>query len=68
MQDVAARPDLNLTYGYKRTQAHDTTNGVNAALASVRITLPLIDKNQGNRAAAEAELRRAQTAIWLLSK
>ena len=60
VQDVAARPDLNLTYGYKRTQLPDTTTGVNTAVAAIRITLPLTDKNQGNRAAAEADVRRAQ--------
>ncbi|MDP9054923.1 MAG: TolC family protein [Acidobacteriota bacterium] len=60
LQDVAARPDLNITYGYKRTQLPDTTDGVNTAIASVRITLPFTDKNQGNRVAAEAEVRRAE--------
>jgi cobalt-zinc-cadmium efflux system outer membrane protein len=63
LQDVAARPDLNLTWGYKRTQLPDTAAGVNTALASVRITLPWTDKNQGNREAAEAEVRRAQQQI-----
>jgi len=63
VQDVAARPDLNLTAGYKRTQLPDTTNGVNTAMVSVRITLPVIDKNQGNRAAAEAEVRRAEQQL-----
>jgi cobalt-zinc-cadmium efflux system outer membrane protein len=48
-----------VTYGYKRTQLPDTTDSVNTAIASVRITLPFTDKNQGNRAAAEADLRRA---------
>jgi cobalt-zinc-cadmium efflux system outer membrane protein len=63
VQDMAARPDLNLTYGYKRTQLPDTGAGVNTALASVRITLPFFDKNQGNRAAAEADVRRAQLQL-----
>ncbi len=63
VQDVAARPDLNLTYGYKRTELPDTTVGVNTAIVSVRITLPFLDKNQGNRAAAEAEVRRAQEQV-----
>jgi outer membrane protein TolC len=60
LQDVLARPDLNVTYGYKRTQLPDTTTGVNTAIVSVRITLPTTDKNQGNRSAAEAEVRRQQ--------
>jgi cobalt-zinc-cadmium efflux system outer membrane protein len=63
VQDVAARPDLNLTYGYKRTELPDTNVGVNTAIVSVRITLPFLDKNQGNRAAAEADVHRAQEQV-----
>ncbi len=62
-QDVSARPDLNVTAGYKRTQKPDTTNGVNTAIVSLRITLPTTDKNQGNRIAAEAEVRRQQQLL-----
>ncbi len=58
LQQVSARPDLELTYGYKRTQLFDTTTGVNTAVAGLRITLPVTDRNQGNRTAAEAEVRR----------
>jgi outer membrane protein, heavy metal efflux system len=63
LQEVNARPDLNLTYGYKRTQLPDTTSGVNTAIVSVRITLPTSDKNQGNRIAADAEVRRQQQLV-----
>jgi outer membrane protein, heavy metal efflux system len=63
LQDVAARPDLNVTYGYKRTELPDTTYGVNTAIVSVRVTLPVTDKNQGNRAAAQAEVRRQQDLL-----
>lgn len=63
LQDVAARPDLNLSYGYKRTQLPDTPTGVNTAVVSLRITLPTTDKNQGNRAAAQAEVRRRQDLL-----
>lgn len=63
LQEVAARPDLNLTYGYKRTELPDALTGVNTALASLRITLPLTDRNQGNRAAAEAEIRRQRQLV-----
>jgi outer membrane protein, heavy metal efflux system len=66
LQDVAARPDLNLMAGYKRTELPDTTVGVNTAIVSVRVTLPFIDKNQGNRAAAESEVRRAQEQVTAL--
>ena len=58
LQDVSARPDLNVTYGYKRSQLPDALSGVNTAIVSLRITLPTTDKNQGNRMAAEAEVRR----------
>jgi outer membrane protein TolC len=54
---------LNLTLGYKRTQLPDALSGVNTALASLRVTLPLADKNQGNRAAAEAEVRRQRQVL-----
>lgn len=60
LQDVSARPDLNVTAGYKRTELPDTTAGVNTAIISLRITLPATDKNQGNRIAAAAEVRRQQ--------
>ncbi len=62
-QDVSARPDLNVTYGYKRTQLPDTGTGVNTAIVSLRVTLPTTDKNQGNRIAAEAEVRREQQLL-----
>lgn len=63
LQEVNARPDLNLTYGYKRTQLPDTTTGVNTAILSLRVTLPTTDKNQGNRIAADAEVRRQQQLV-----
>lgn len=63
LQQVSGRPDLNLTLGYKRTQLPDALSGVNTALASLRITLPVTDKNQGNRAAAEAEVRRQRQLL-----
>ena len=63
LQDVSARPDLNLTAGYKRTQLPDTNTGVNTAMVSVRITLPVSDKNQGNRMAAEAEVLREEQLL-----
>jgi outer membrane protein, heavy metal efflux system len=63
LQEVSARPDLNLTLGYKRTQLPDALTGVNTALASLRITLPITDKNEGNRAAAEADVRRQRQLL-----
>jgi cobalt-zinc-cadmium efflux system outer membrane protein len=63
LQDISARPDLNLTAGYKRTQLPDALGGVNTAIVSLRVTLPTTDKNQGNRIAAEAEVRRQQQLL-----
>ena len=63
LQDVFARPDLNILYGYKRTQLVDTTSGVNSVMAGLQITLPITDRNQGNRAAASAEVRRQQLLL-----
>ena len=63
LQQVDARPDLNVTYGYKRTELPDALTGVNTALGSLRITLPLTDRNQGNRAAADAEVRRQRQLV-----
>jgi cobalt-zinc-cadmium efflux system outer membrane protein len=62
LQDVTARPDLAIAYGYKRTQLPDALSGVNTSLAAIKVTIPLSDRNQGNRAAAGAELRRQE---WL---
>lgn len=63
LEDVSARPDLSILYGYKRTQLVDTNNGTNTALAGIQITLPITDRNQGNRAAATAGVRREQQLL-----
>ena len=63
LEEVSARPDLNLIYGYKRTQPVDATSGLNTVVAGLRITLPITNRNQGNRAAATAELRRQQQLL-----
>jgi outer membrane protein, heavy metal efflux system len=63
LEDVAARPDLRLFYGYKRTQLVDSTTGTNTALAGIQVTLPITDRNQGNRAAASAEVLRQQQLL-----
>src|SRR5204862_4042880 len=60
LQDAVARPDLAIVYGYKRTQLPDALSGVNTSLAAIKVTIPLTDRNQGNRAGAAAELRRQQ--------
>src|SRR5262249_45245289 len=63
LQAVNARPDLNVTYGYKRTQLPDTAAGTNTSIVSLRVTLPLTDRTQGNRAAANAEINRRQELL-----
>lgn len=63
LEEVAARPDLSVEFGYKRTQLVDATAGTNSALAGVQITLPLMDRNQGNRAAANAEVLRQEQLL-----
>ncbi len=63
LETISARPDLNISYGYKRTQLPDSTTGVNTALAGLQITLPVTDRNQGNRAAATAEVSRQQLLL-----
>ena len=52
--------DLAVVFGYKRTQLPDALSGVNTTLAGVKVSIPLMDRNQGNRAAASAELRRQE--------
>jgi cobalt-zinc-cadmium efflux system outer membrane protein len=63
LETVDARPDLNILYGYKRTELVDSGSGTNTALAGVQITLPITDRNQGSRAAANAEVRRQEQLL-----
>ncbi len=63
LQDVLARPDLSVTYGYKRTQIPGTLVGANTAIAAVTVKVPLFDRNSGNRAAAAGEARRQEQLL-----
>jgi outer membrane protein TolC len=54
LQRSLAQPNIEAVVGYKRTQ------GFNTILAGVQSTLPFADRNQGNVAAAAAELRAAE--------
>ena len=72
LEQVAARPDLSVEAGLKRTQLVNTSTGTNTALAGFQITLPVSDRNQGNRAAASAEVLRqrkllAETQVSVLA-
>ena len=63
LEELSARPDLSILYGYKRTQLVDTNAGTNTALAGLQITLPIADRNQGNREAAAAEVHRQEQLL-----
>ena len=63
LQAVAARPDLSLVLGYKRTELVDTNTGTNTALAGLSLSLPVADRNTGNREAANAEVQRQQQLL-----
>ncbi|HET8548953.1 MAG TPA: TolC family protein [Bryobacteraceae bacterium] len=56
LQRSSAVPDPEILFGYKRTA------GLNTVLGGVQIALPFGNRNQGQIAAAEAELRAAQAA------
>jgi len=57
LQLALARPDLELSGGYKRT------NGVDGLLGYLNVDLPWRNKNQGNIAAAGAETRVARANV-----
>jgi outer membrane protein TolC len=63
LQAALARPDLSLTYGYKRTQLPGTLVGANTSIAAFTVRLPLFDRNMGNRTAADAETRRQEQLL-----
>jgi len=57
LERAAGRPDLDAIFGYKRTA------GLNAALAGLQLNQPHFDRNQGARAAAQAETLAAQRTL-----
>lgn len=63
LQDIAVRPDLSVIFGYKRTQLFDVSTGANTAVAGAKITLPIFNRNRGNREAAAAEVRQQRQAL-----
>lgn len=54
LERAVGRPDLDAIFGYKRT------SGLNTAIAGLQLNLPIFDRNQGARAAAQAETLAAQ--------
>jgi outer membrane protein TolC len=60
---VEARPDLEVIFGYKRTQLPNTNFASNTAVAGFLVSLPLLNRNQGTRAASQADVRRQQQLL-----
>lgn len=56
LQQANARPDPEVLAGYKRTSGYDTI------VAGVQINLPLRNRNEGNIAAAQADVNAATAA------
>jgi cobalt-zinc-cadmium efflux system outer membrane protein len=63
LQTTLGRPEFYGVFGYKRTQLPDAPTGVNTLVAGVRISVPWGDRNEGNRLAATAEVRRQQALL-----
>lgn len=57
LAEANARPDLDVLFGYKRTA------GFNTLLGGIQWNLPVLNRNQGNIAAAQAELRAAESTL-----
>jgi cobalt-zinc-cadmium efflux system outer membrane protein len=63
LEAINARSDLSVFAGYKRTQLPDTASGVNTVIAGLQVTVPVSNRNQGNREAAAAEVRRSRQLL-----
>lgn len=57
LQQSNARPNIDVLFGYKRTTGLDTMMG------GLQFDLPLANRNQGNVAAALAEIRVGESAV-----
>lgn len=57
LQQAAARPNVEVLLGYKRTSGFNTTIG------GVQMDLPFANRNQGNIEAATAEIRFAEASL-----
>jgi len=57
LERAVGRPDVDAIFGYKRTSGLDT------AIAGLQVNLPIFDRNQGARAAAEAATLAAQRTM-----
>lgn len=57
LEAARRRPDWDIVLGYKRTEGYDTL------LAGITIPVPWFDRNEGNVAAAGAELERLRLSL-----
>jgi len=57
LQQVGAKPNVDVLFGYKRTTGFDTM------LGGVQVDLPFHNRNQGNIAAATAELKASESSL-----
>jgi len=57
LQQAVAKPDVDVTFGYKRTAGYNTLMGI------LEFPLPFANRNQGNIAAASAEIRQAESEL-----
>jgi cobalt-zinc-cadmium efflux system outer membrane protein len=57
LQSAYAKPNVDVLFGFKRTNAFNTT------LGGVQVDLPFRNKNEGNLEAARAELRVAEANL-----
>ncbi|MGH9633174.1 MAG: TolC family protein [Bryobacteraceae bacterium] len=57
LEQARAKPDPEVLLGYKRT------NGFNTVIAGLQVSLPFWNRNQGEIAAAHAEIRGAEAAV-----
>lgn len=57
VQVAQTRPNVDVLFGFKRTAGYDTMMG------GVQWDLPVINRNQGNLAAASAEVRVAESTL-----
>ncbi|MFB3825744.1 MAG: TolC family protein [Bryobacteraceae bacterium] len=57
LEQAAAKPDLDLSFGYKRA------GGFHTAYGGVQLPLPLFNRNQGSIGAVEAEGRAAESEL-----
>lgn len=57
LQQVTAKPNVDVLFGYKRATGHD------AVLGGVQVDLPFQNRNQGNISAAESDIRAAESTV-----